>query len=84
MRYVASATTRIIGILFILIGIAGLFLPVLQGMLFLALGLYFYSFSSPRLRAWVDAKIAPYPKLAYACARIDAGIRRVFRLEENL
>lgn len=81
MRYVAFATTRIIGILFILLGIAGLFLPFLQGILFLAIGLYFYSFSSPRLRLWLDAKIAPYPKLAYACARIDSGIRKFFRLD---
>jgi uncharacterized protein len=81
MRYVAFATTRIIGILFILLGILGLFLPILQGFLFLAIGLYFYSFSSPRLRLWLDTKIAPYPKLAYACSRIDGGIRRVFRLD---
>ena len=81
MRHIASATTRIIGILFILLGIVGLFLPVLQGVLFLAIGLYFYSFSSPRLRLWLDTKIAPYPKLALACARIDQGIRKVFRLD---
>ena len=80
MRYVAFAATRLIGILFIMIGIVGLFLPFLQGILFIVLGLYFYSFSSPRLRMWMDAKLVPYPRIALACARIDSGIRKVFQL----
>lgn len=81
MRYVALATTRLIGIFFILLGILGLFLPFLQGILFLVLGLYFYSFSSPRLRTRIDRWIAPYPRLVYACSRIDAAVLRFFRLK---
>jgi len=40
----------IIGWTFVLLGIAGIFLPVLQGLLFLAIGLYLLSLVSPRAR----------------------------------
>lgn len=80
VRYTVFTATRIVGILFIVLGIIGLFLPFLQGILFLVLGLYLYSFSSPRLRGWIEKRIAPYPKLALVCVRIDAGIRNKFRV----
>ena len=80
MRYVAGAATKLLGIVLILIGILGLFLPFLQGILFLALGLYFFSFSSPRLRARLDQYVAPYPKLARVCQTVDTGVKKVFRL----
>jgi uncharacterized membrane protein YbaN (DUF454 family) len=38
------------GWLFVLLGIAGLFLPILQGILFLLIGIYLLSLASPRAR----------------------------------
>lgn len=81
MRHLALATTRFIGIVLITLGVLGLFLPFLQGILFLAVGLYMYSFSSPRLRARLDLWIAPYPRLVAVCSGIDCRVRRVFRLD---
>ena len=40
------------GWLFILLGIAGLFLPILQGVLFLFVGITLLSLASPRVRLW--------------------------------
>jgi len=37
---------------FVLLGIAGLFLPVLQGVLFLFIGITLLSLASPRVRLW--------------------------------
>lgn len=45
----------ILGSLLILLGILGLFLPFLQGILLIALGLSVMSMVSPRVAGWVDA-----------------------------
>ncbi|MCP4329504.1 MAG: DUF454 domain-containing protein [Alphaproteobacteria bacterium] len=39
-----------LGWIFVLLGIAGLFLPILQGILFLLVGVYFLSLGSARAR----------------------------------
>lgn len=45
----------ILGTVLILLGILGLFLPFLQGILLIALGLSVMSMVSPRVAGWVDA-----------------------------
>lgn len=42
----------IAGWAFVLLGIAGLFLPILQGVLFLFVGIALLSAASPRVRLW--------------------------------
>ena len=43
---------RLTGWMFILLGIAGLFLPILQGILFLLVGMFILGRVSPRTRMW--------------------------------
>lgn len=72
-----------LGWLFILIGIIGLFLPILQGFLFFGIGLALLSKES----AWVRARIAwarkRWPRLAAMMDRTEAKAaelsQRIFR-----
>jgi uncharacterized membrane protein YbaN (DUF454 family) len=82
MRYLAIATTQILGILLIALGIVGLFLPFLQGILLLVLGVYLCSFSFPRVRTRLYGYLAPYPRLVALGQRTDARIKRLFRLSD--
>ena len=60
------------GVVFLLLGLAGLALPFLQGFLFLAIGLVLLSISSARIRAWIESHTRPYPK-------VHAGVERLER-----
>jgi uncharacterized membrane protein YbaN (DUF454 family) len=72
-----------LGWMFILIGIIGLFLPILQGFLFFGIGLALLSKES----AWVRARIAwarkRWPRLAAMMDRTEAKAaefaQRIFR-----
>lgn len=52
-----------LGVLSILVGLAGLVLPVLQGWFFLALGALLLSMYSPGLRAWMYKHTSKFPRL---------------------
>jgi uncharacterized membrane protein YbaN (DUF454 family) len=47
---------------FIILGVIGLFLPVLQGVLFLALGAALLSIASPRFKTWLDGYMIKFPR----------------------
>ena len=51
----------VLGWTFVLLGVAGLFLPVLQGVLFLFVGVALLSLASPRVRLWRMRLGARYP-----------------------
>jgi uncharacterized membrane protein YbaN (DUF454 family) len=53
----------IVGWFFIFLGILGLFLPILQGILFLAIGSYMLSLESPWVRRKMLQMQRRYPKL---------------------
>ena len=42
-----------LGVLLLVLGVVGLFLPFLQGILFLVMGLSLLSTESPRAKAWL-------------------------------
>lgn len=50
------------GIVFFILGILGLFLPILQGVLFLLVSLVLLSKSSARVRLWKRRLIQRYPQ----------------------
>lgn len=43
-----------LGVLLLMLGFVGLFLPFLQGILFLVMGLSLLSTESPRAKAWLE------------------------------
>lgn len=62
------------GILFIVLGLAGLALPFLQGFLFLAVGFILLAISSPRFRAWAITHTVRYPKTHAALEKLEKWI----------
>lgn len=65
-KYLSVAVKRklylIAGIVFFILGILGLFLPILQGVLFLLVSLVLLSKSSARVRLWKRRLIQRYPQ----------------------
>ncbi len=74
-----------LGWVFILLGIAGLFLPFLQGILFLVIGILLLSRASPRTRLLLQRLRQRYPQTAVHydtwAARARSWLRRHFRRE---
>lgn len=67
----------ILGFLFLLLGIAGLFLPFLQGILFLLIGLYLLSKTSPLAKKLLNRLQARFPRVARQLDRFTArGFKR--------
>lgn len=56
--------TTVAGWVFIFLGVAGLFLPVLQGILFLMIGLYLLSRKAPWARRLLNRLRCRYPRLS--------------------
>lgn len=82
-RHAKRVLVLTLATLFLLLGLAGLVLPILQGWLFLAISLLLFSMYSPRLRAWMDRHTARYPKLHQFIERANARIVRVFGAPEE-
>ncbi|MHB8170617.1 MAG: PGPGW domain-containing protein [Thermincolia bacterium] len=80
---IKSLITQIFGWLFILLGIAGLFLPFLQGILFILIGLYLLSHESPWAKKLLYKLRLRFPKLAHALdeakARNKKSTNQLFR-----
>ncbi len=66
-----------VGVVFILFGILGLFLPFLQGILFLIIGVLLLSAYSPTLRELFQSRTRTRPKLHYWVLRAEAWIERI-------
>jgi uncharacterized membrane protein YbaN (DUF454 family) len=52
----------VVGWLFLLLGVAGLFLPVLQGGLFLVIGAAIISLVSRRVHQWLRSSFGNWPR----------------------
>lgn len=68
--------------LFLLLGLAGLVLPVLQGWLFLAISAILFSMYSPSMRAWIDEHTVRYPKLHKVVGKAQDWTTKVFGAPE--
>jgi uncharacterized membrane protein YbaN (DUF454 family) len=62
------------GMALILLGIIGLFLPVLQGVLLIIAGFGLLSIGNERVRRWIDAVGKKYPKQAFVFKKCKAKI----------
>lgn len=67
----------IIALVFLVLGIVGLFLPFLQGFLFLAIALLLFSTLSPSIRTAMDTRTQKYPKIHRRVLKLDAWLRKV-------
>jgi uncharacterized membrane protein YbaN (DUF454 family) len=76
-KHFKRALVIFLGVVFVILGIAGFFLPFLQGFLFLAVGLLLLSTVSPRLRTWVESHTRRWPKLHGWVEKADAWLKRV-------
>lgn len=52
-----------IAIIFILLGLVGFVLPLLQGFLFIIIGVILLSFCFPKVRLWINEHTKNYPRL---------------------
>lgn len=71
-----------LGVLFILVGLIGLVLPILQGWLFLVIGALLLSTHSPMLRGWIHRYSSPYPRIHAFVQKAQSWIDRVFGAPE--
>ena len=60
-KHIRRITVLVIGWMLVGLGIVGLFLPVLQGVLFILLGLYVLSRESETARHWLHKVRDKYP-----------------------
>ena len=67
---------------FLLLGLAGLVLPLLQGWFFLALSAILFSMYSPSLRAWIDRHTIKYPKIHAFVGKAQDWTTKVFGAPE--
>ena len=70
-----------IGWLFIVFGVVGIFLPFLQGILFIIIGVYFLSLHSKYAHGKLHALRFRFPKVFGPVDRMDAKIRSFFGLD---
>jgi len=66
----------------LLLGLAGLALPFLQGFLFLAISALLFSLYSPTLRAWIDKHTIRYPRIHAFVDKAQQFVTRVFGAPE--
>lgn len=71
----------IFGWFFLVVGTIGIFLPILQGVVFLILGAYFLSLHSPWFHNKLHALKQRYPSVAKPLERADTWVRKQFGLE---
>ena len=71
----------LVGWLCILVGIVGLFLPILQGILFIVIGLIVLSSEYAWARHWLEKLRARFPKISHmadeAGAKASALLQRI-------
>jgi uncharacterized membrane protein YbaN (DUF454 family) len=74
MKHVHRISLQVLGFVFVLIGIIGLFLPILQGFLFIIMGLYILTVTSPAFKTRFDIFITRFPKVK---PHVDRGQERM-------
>jgi len=76
MRELKRVVMFCAGIIFLILGLAGLALPFLQGFLFLMIGISLLALSSPRFRTWLESYTRRYPQAHQAMQRFIAWLEK--------
>lgn len=66
-----------IGSIFILFGLLGLFLPFLQGILFLIIGFFIMSFCFPRVRLFINEHTKKYPRISPIIEKVEKWMTKI-------
>ena len=67
----------VVGVVFLLIGLAGFVLPLIPGFLFFAVALVLFSILSPTFQQWIDRKTRGYPKIHAIIIKVEARVRAI-------
>ena len=81
-RHAKRVLVITLGVIFVLLGLAGLVLPLLQGWLFLAIGALLLSMYSPTLRGFIHRHTTKYPRIHAFVERAEGWTTKVFGAPE--
>ncbi len=76
MLKIKKAILFVMGIIFIILGLLGLFLPILQGILFLFIGTLLISTSNPEINAFIHKFALKYPNIKKALEKTENYIAK--------
>ncbi len=63
MKSLVRFSIMTLGIVCFFLGVVGLFIPIMQGILFLIIGLYLLTITSKRCKALLEKALAKFPKI---------------------
>jgi uncharacterized membrane protein YbaN (DUF454 family) len=66
----------VVAILFLLVGVLGLVLPILQGLLFIFVGIVLLSLVSVRVRVWMETHTNKHPKLHAVVGKVESWVEK--------
>ncbi len=81
MKHIKRATIDIIGWIFVVIGIVGIFLPFLQGILFVIVGFYLLSLHSKWAHSQLEKITKRFPKAGSRIHSFDHRVRKFLRVD---
>ncbi|MDQ5955390.1 MAG: hypothetical protein QG621_393 [Patescibacteria group bacterium] len=76
-RHIKRTAILVLACVCLLLGLAGLVLPILQGVLFLAVSLVLFPILSPTIGTWAETHTRKYPKVHAVVKRVEDWLRRV-------
>jgi uncharacterized membrane protein YbaN (DUF454 family) len=79
MTQLKKAFHVILGIFLLLIGVAGLVLPILNGIVFLLLGLILISFESPYIEKILSHYSEKNRHISHTYKKLNVWMRKLFR-----
>lgn len=75
MEYTKNIVLTVLGWAFIIVGAISVFLPFLQGVLFIIIGLYLLSIGSPKAReqlnVWYRAFKVRFPRASFTLVKVE-------------
>jgi uncharacterized membrane protein YbaN (DUF454 family) len=66
-----------IGVIFIILGLLGLFLPFLQGIIFLAVGFILLFSGFPKIQLWANKHTEKFPSLHKGIQKIEIWLKNI-------
>lgn len=78
-RIVHKTAYHIIGLILIVIGLAGLILPIIPGLVLLGIGIYFMSLASLRIWNKIESFKTKYPNIGVHIDNFDRMVSKVFK-----